>query len=96
MTAWRRYRDWTESGVWSHVWRVLCESWTDSERDHWEMQFERNPRARSTGAIAGQEMWVDASDSELAIDLAVDAYEADAGFSAVMLSNGGLEADWGL
>jgi len=96
VTAWRRYRDWTQSGVWRRVWRELCVTWTAAERHDWEQRFEENPRARASGAIAGQEMWIDAQASEVAIDQAVSAYEWDLGDSLDVLSNGGVGADWGL
>ena len=49
-----------------------------------------------TGVIAGKELWVEPDEFEFAIDAVVDTYEDGIGLSAVMLSNGESDSDWGL
>ena len=96
VTAWRRYRDWAESGVWRRVWRAFMATLDDEEQAQWELWVAANPRARETGAIVGKEIWVEPEGFEGAIDAAVAEYEDGSGLSAVMLSNGFGDSDWGL
>jgi len=96
VTAWRRYRDWTDSGVWRQVWSAFLSTLEADERGQWERWVESNPRARQAGVIVGKELWVEPEGFELAIDAAVEAYDDAAGLSAVMLINGCFDSDWGL
>jgi len=96
VTAWRRYRDWTESGDWHRIWRAFLSTLRPEDRDAWRSRVRSNPRARFTGVIAGKEMWVEPEAFDLAIDEVADAYEDGMGLSAVMLSNGGFDSGWGL
>ncbi|MDP6946635.1 MAG: transposase [Myxococcota bacterium] len=96
VTAWRRYRNWTESGDWRRIWWAFLSTLDLGTRDEWQARVASNPRARMTGVIAGRELWVEPDEFELAIDAAVDTYEDGIGLSAVMLSNGGFDSDWGL
>jgi transposase len=96
VTAWRRYRDWSESGVWARVWRAYCQGMEAERRDALERRVAQNPRARQTGVLEGREIWVEPEALEAAIDALVEGYNMDGGIAAVMLSNEGLDMSWGL
>ena len=96
VTAWRRYRDWSESGVWARVWRVCCQGMDTEHRADLERRVAGNPRARQTGVLEGREIWTEPEAMEAAIDALVEGYNADGGIAAVMISNEGLDLSWGL
>ena len=96
VTAWRRYRDWSDSGVWTRVWRNLCAPLTPEERTCVEARVAKNPRARQTGVLEGREIWSEPEALEAAIDALVDGYREQCGSAAVMISNEGLDLSWGL
>ena len=96
VTAWRRYRDWTQSGVWARVWRCLCTSLTLEECEHLERRVATNPRARQSGVLEGREVWSEPEALEAAIDALVGGYQEQSGAAAVMISNEGLDLSWGL
>ena len=96
VTAWRRYRDWTESGVWARVWRSYCAALTPEVREALEQRVADNPRARQVGVIHGKESWTEPEALEAAIDAHVSSYEQEAGIAAVMVSNEGPDLSWGL
>ena len=96
VTAWRRYRDWSEAGVWARVWRVIGAQLEPGELEELEERLEKNPRARQKGVLAGREIWTEPEALEAAIDALVEGYFEHGGVSAVSISNEGLELNWGL
>ena len=96
VTAWRRYRDWSASGVWTRVWRTYCQTLEAERREALERHVAQNPRARQTGVLEGREIWTEPEAMEEAIDALVDGYYGDGGVAAVMISNEGLDLSWGL
>lgn len=95
VTAWRRYRDWTQSGVWARVWRVVSTHLEVERRGDLETRMAANPRARQHGVLEGREIWTEPEALEAAIDALVHDYYAHGGVSAVSISNEGLDLSWG-
>jgi transposase len=96
VTAWRRYRDWSESGVWPRVWRAYCAGLEPQRRAELERRVAVNPRARQTGVLDGREIWSEPEGLEAAIDALVAGHYDDGGLAGVMVANEGLELNWGL
>ena len=96
VTAWRRYRDWSDTGVWTRVWRVLGDHLPSDRLQALEDCMRQNPRFRPSGVLEGREIWSEPEALEAAIDALVEGYQHHGGVSAVSISNGGLDLSWGL